>query len=333
MAWTVEDIPTDGKQWLLHTAASGHGTTWAFGITAGQGRPFGTLVYRRVDDGWQRVDVPVIGRANRAVVLSPDEVWIVGDGTSMHGVGDVWREVPTAELKDSTGQLFGLVAFGSDLWTAGYAPHANHETGRGTVQRWDGTQWTDQELPGVAPMWGLAGLGGVAADDLWAVGTVHGEHGPAVAVHHDGAGWHRTDVPLPGDGSGTLKDVWALTSDDVWASGYWQAADRPGVRLPLLVHWDGSAWSIGDVPADTGQIGQLVATDDGLYGVGYTGGSPYVLCWDGAVWRSHPAPPSPEGARHCTLHGAAVLPDGRLLVVGATNDSARSGQPYAAVRS
>lgn len=325
--WTAEELPPGDGQ-LLHTAAAGHGSVWAFGIEVGR-RPFGTLAFRRTPDGWRRVDVPEIGRANRAVVSSPDEVWVVGDGVSLHGVGDEWREVPTAELPDKPAQLFGLMAFGSDLWTAGFAPADG--SSRGTVQRWDGTEWTDQSLPAVAAQyWSLAGLGGVAADDLWAVGAEHGEDGPAVAVHRVGDVWLRVPVPLPGQGSGKLDDVLAVASDDVWASGYWKRVDDRA-RLPYLVHWDGATWSVTDVPAGAAQVRQVVATSTGLYCVGYTNGEPYVLRWDGTAWTRVPGPPVPAGIEHCGLHGAATLPDGRLLVVGAANPGPSDVGPYLAV--
>ncbi|HEY3750176.1 MAG TPA: hypothetical protein VGL80_13330 [Pseudonocardiaceae bacterium] len=322
MTWVVEHVPADDQNSVLHTAAAGHGTAWAFGIGV-HGDPLHTLVFRRDEPGWRRIDVPVIGRANRAITLGPDEVWIVGDGTSMHGVGDDWREVPT----DSETQFFGLVAFGSEMWSAGYA------AGRGTgaVQRWTGTEWTDQELPQVAPMWSLSGLGGVAADDLWAVGAVHATDGPPVALHRDGAKWVSVPVPLPGNGDGRLNDVWALASDDVWASGYWRRAGERG-RLPLLVRWDGTTWSTTEVPAGTAQVRQLITTEDGLCAIGSADDHTCVLRWDGAAWQPVPGPPTPAGAERCSLHGAAVLPDGRLLVVGASGITSSDSAPYAAVQ-
>jgi hypothetical protein len=321
--WTVEDVPA-GDRSVLHTAAAGHGTVWAFGI--GVAEPaFSTLVFRRVDAGWRRVDVPSIGRANRAVVLSPDEVWVVGDGTSLHGVGDRWHEVPVADEK---GQLFGLVAFGSTLWAAGFVPHEHG--GSGTVQRWHGGRWVGQALPEVAPSWGLAGLGGVAEDDLWAVGQVHGPDGPPLALHRTGTGWTVLRVPLPGPGSGELADVLAVASDDVWACGYWRPAGERG-RFPLLAHWDGVAWSSVAAPDGSGQLQQIVHVAGRHHGVGHrtAGGrlGPLVVRQDDDGWRDVPGPVVGGGS----LHGAVPLPAGGWLVVGGVNDSPTEVRPYAAV--
>ncbi len=327
MGWTTEVVPAAEPAAVLHTAAAGHGTTWALGITASDGRPFDTLAIRRDAAGWQSVEVPVIGRANRAVVCSPTEVWIVGDGTSLHGVGDDWRVVPTADGRD---QLFGLVAFGSTLWTAGSLNRADG-TGAGAVQRWDGARWTEVPLPPLGRLWSLAGLGGVAEDDLWAVGAIHTTTGLPVALHWDGDGWQPAPVPLPGNGSGTLKEVLALASDDVWASGYWRRGDVRD-RFPLVVHWDGAAWSVTPVPDGPGQPHELTVVDGRPHVIGHADGTPYVLAWDGAAWQRVEGPSMPADAGHCFLHGATTLPDGRLLVVGAVHLSQGGVRPYAAVR-
>jgi hypothetical protein len=321
VGWVTEDIPASGSGSLLHTAAAGHGTAWAFGINASQHRPFGTLVFRRDETGWQQVEVPVIGRANRAVVCSPTEVWVVGDGQSLHGVGDEWRALPTAHERD---QLFSVVTFGPEVWTAGYLP--GDRGGTGTVQRWDGDRWVAFTLPDVAPSWSLAGLDGVAADDVWAVGAVHGENGPP-ALHWDGSTWE--SVPMPGNGTGRLDEVLALASDDVWASGYWTSAGRD--RFPLLVHWDGTAWSVATVPDGPAQVRELVVVDGRPHGVGYDDGVPYIIAWDGGEWQRVDAPAVPADAKHCFLHGASTLPDGGLLVVGAVHLSQSEARPFAAV--
>jgi hypothetical protein len=326
--WVVERVPAEGTG-FLHTAAAGHGSVWAFGISVDGGRPFGTLVFRRDERGWRRVEVPGIGRVNRAVVVSETEVWVVGDGTSLHWSGGAWRVVPIEVLPDREAQLFGLVAFGgSDVWTAGFA--AGPDDARGVVQRWDGTRWSDLPLPDVAEHWGLAGVHGVAPDDLWVVGGVHDPVGPAVALHWDGSVWRFVQVPMPGDGTATLSDVVALAGDDVWAAGHWRPEAGPG-RLPFAVHWDGSTWSLGVLPGGRGQIGELVATAGGVVGVGQAGAGGCVVEFDGTGWRAVPGPPVPEGAERCSLHGGTLLPDGRLLVVGAGAAGSNSARPYAAV--
>jgi hypothetical protein len=326
MVWAVERVPAPTGQSVLHTAAAGHGTAWAFGVAVVGS--LSTLVFRRDERGWQRVDVPDVGRANKAVVLSETELWIVGDGTSLHRIGDDWREVALSP-SDRSAQMFGLIAFGeSDLWTAGYAPGPDRASG--TVQRWDGTSWTGQSLPDVAERWALAGIGGVAPDDLWAVGGVHGRTGAAVALHRDGGAWRSVPVPMPGDGAATLSDVLALASDDVWTTGYRRF--RAGrARQPFAAHWDGAEWSLADMPDDEGQIRALTTDGRRVFGIGYGGDQPYVVELHDGTCRIVPGPPPPDGAVRYSLHGGTVLPDGRLLVVGAASDSPTDAEPYVAV--
>lgn len=207
---------------------------------------------------------------------------------------------------------------------AGFVPLDG--SGSGTLQRWDGTRWVGQELPEVAPSWGLSGLGGVAEDDLWAVGGVHGPAGSPVALHRTGAGWAVLPVPLPGDGSGVLQDVLALASDDVWVCGYRRRAGERG-RFPLLAHWDGVAWSAVAVPGGPAQLGRIVVVGGRLLCVGYRAArGPLVVGRDGDDWREVPGP---DGG--ATPHGAAALPDGGLLVVGGVSDSPTEVRSYAAI--
>lgn len=188
MAWLVERVPAP-RPCFLHTAAAGHGSAWAFGIRPGGGGRFDTMVFGREADAWRRVDVPVIGRANAAAVVSPEELWVVGDGTSLHHVDGRWREIPLSVPV----QLFGVVAFGDDVWAAGYwrrdgvagrLPYAVH---------WDGVRWSVTEMPGDR---GQVNELVVAKDRVYGVGYVPG--GPYVAAW-DGDAWHAVDGP-PGNG-------------------------------------------------------------------------------------------------------------------------------------
>lgn len=76
--------------------------------------------------------------------------------------------MPTAVIKGSEPQFFGLAQFGAgEVWAAGYAPLRQYRQARGTVQRWDGAAWTDLPVPDVAAVWSLSGIAGVSPADLW----------------------------------------------------------------------------------------------------------------------------------------------------------------------
>ena len=331
MQWDIEQVPAVGRESILHTAAASESASWVCGISVPEDGPFLTLVFRRVDQGWIRIEAPSIGRVNRAIAISDADVWAVGDGESLHWNGTRWQQIPTADLRDAKAQLFGLAEFGpSDVWTAGYAPRPDYSGARGTVQRWDGMAWTDVPLPTVGPGWSLAGIHGVSSDDLWAVGR--GQPGEAVALHWDGHDWQHMPIPASGSATVTLRDVAALASGDVWAAGYRRPSGGGAqTRQSFAAHWDGSAWSAGDLPTGPGQISQLVKDGTSIWGIGYAPDStPLVTRMNDGAWQPLPGPlPSPP-AHPSSLHGGIMLPGGGLLVVGAASASPDTVQPFAA---
>jgi hypothetical protein len=329
--WRSEDVASAG---ILHAAAAGdHGVAWACGILVQEaGRPFATLIFRRHRQGWEQVEAPQIGRVNRALAVSDADIWAVGDGCSLHWDGSRWQKVPTAVIKGSEPQFFGLAQFGADdVWTAGYAPMREHGQARGTVQRWDGSAWTDLPMPAVAAFWSLSGIAGASPEDLWAVGQVHGQRSDPLALHWDGHEWQRVPVPGVEGGSIQLSDIAVLGNGDAWAAGYKRDSGGIRTRQPFAVHWDGQAWTTGEVPEGPGQITQLASDGRKLWGLGYAAPRvAYVAALEGTSWQVIPGPPEPPEA-HTALHGGTILSDGNLLAVGARSMPDDSSRPFAAV--
>jgi hypothetical protein len=146
------------------------------------------------------------------------------------------------------------------------SPNAEPEPGTGRV---------DNSLQAVAA---------VAPDDAWAVGSYQ-EKGtrldePAtdrpLALHWDGNRW--TVVQLPDVGQGGLNGVAARAADDVWAVGQTVASSGDDFTVtPLLLHWDGTAWSRVGAPVDEDASLSAVTAipGGGLWAVGTRGsGSP-----------------------------------------------------------
>jgi hypothetical protein len=329
--WKSEHVPSPG---ILHTAAAGdHGVAWAFGILVQEMGEFGTLVFRRGRQQWEQVEAPQIGRVNRALAVSGSDVWAVGDGWSLHWDGQQWRKVPATIIGGGEPQLFGLAQFGADdVWTAGYAPLREDRRARGTVQHWDGSAWTDLPVPAVAAAWSLAGIAGTSPVDLWAVGGVHEVQGEALALHWDGQEWERVPVPGVVGRSIHLFDIAVLQNGDTWAAGYSQDSGNIRTRQPFTVHWDGRAWSPGEIPEGPGQITQLATDGKQVWGLGYTpAGLPYVTILQATSWHLVPGPAGPPDATRTFLHGGAILADGSLLAIGASSMPHNSTRPLAAV--
>lgn len=329
--WSSEDVASTG---ILQTAAAGdHTVAWACGISVRRPGEFATLIFRRNAEGWEQVEVPQIGRVNRALAVNDADIWAVGDGCSLHWDGSQWQEVPTAVLTSSEPQFFGLAQFGpGDVWTAGYMPLRERRQARGVVQHWDGSAWADLDMPAVAAVWSLKGIGGSSPTDLWAVGRIHGPRGDGLALHWDGQEWQRAPVPGVEGRSIELSDIAVLENGDTWAAGYSQDSGNIRTRKPVTVHWDGQAWSRSEIPDEPGQITQLASDGWQLWGLGYApSGAPYVTKLEGASWRVIPGPSGSPGAIRSSLHGGTILSNGDFLVVGASSMADNSSRPLAAV--
>ncbi len=144
----------------------------------------------------------------------------------------------------------------------------------------------------------LSAVTAISADDVWAVGTRAPQNGPwrLFTTHWDGSTW--TSVPPNGpggDGVHQLVGVDATSTNDVWAVGYYT---RQSDEHPLVEHWNGTAWSVVDIPepADGGALFDVTAlSPTNVWAVGRT--SSVVLShkgliehWDGTAWHIVPNP-------------------------------------------
>ena len=131
----------------------------------------------------------------------------------------------------------------------------------------------------------LSGVGGIATDDLWAVGSFNEEEGfsplRTLTEHWDGAQW--AVVPSPSlEVFDNLNAVAAVATDDVWAVGY------DSLARSLFLHWDGQAWSIIDgPPVSSPQYAAAALAPDDVWSAGYG----QLNHWDGTSWSTIPSPP------------------------------------------
>jgi hypothetical protein len=117
---------------------------------------------------------------------------------------------------------------------------------------WNGSAWS------LVPVRGHGGLGaerlvavsGAASNDVWAVGTGRGFYSNFAAAtirHWDGVHWTNkvcyasssSNPPDDYEGGGPdayFTGVSAAASNDVWAVGALGSG-------PMILHWDGSAWT------------------------------------------------------------------------------------------
>ena len=147
----------------------------------------------------------------------------------------------------------------SDVWAVG-------GWGRGVALHWNGSGWSQVELPSPEP---LRGIWGASPDDVWAVG----EHG--AVLRWNGTAWRRVPAPT----AELLTGVSGTSADDVWLVG-------PTVAL----HWDGKGLSVTTgwtpyqkPPEDDNALGRTSVWAISANDVVAAGGS---LCqrWDGKSW-------------------------------------------------
>jgi hypothetical protein len=195
----------------------------------------------------------------------------------------------------------------SDAWAVGYTtvnppPIVYAAT---LAEHWDGTKWITVSTPNPPGNCNaLSAVGGVASNDLWAVGGVYydvgncgrGKNFPVVIEHWDGTVWKL--VPSPRPNYKKLMGVAAISSNDVWAVGF-AATNLGGYYLPLVEHWDGYQWK--EIRSPTLQSKQAyfssvtaVATNDvwavGACGCGAENPELLVEHWDGTTWKIVPVP-------------------------------------------
>lgn len=97
-----------------------------------------------------------------------------------------------------------------------------------------------------------------SSHDVWSVGYRGRGSFETLARHWDGHRWKRVDTPNVADSASSyLTAVAVVSADDVWAVGT-NYGPHSGAGLDNLAeHWDGSAWSIVDVPQPGGEFDTL----------------------------------------------------------------------------
>jgi len=272
-----------------------------------------SLAYHRVDGGdWQIVPTPSpdictdSGNPNSCAQVwfnaidgvAPNDVWAGGwrngqteDGFAggqiflAHWDGSEWTQIPAPITTGGSGsEIAGIKAAASDdVWFVG--SWINGSSWEALTMHWNGSSLeivtAPFPVPGGTPGWSLAGADGVAANDLWAVGA--GSDGDMslapYVLHFDGGSWQLADgVPQPGDQI-EYNSVLPLGSNDVYAGGSWfTGGDGYG---PLIIHWDGSAWSIA---TQAGGGGPMITLGNGSV---LALGNP-SLYFNGTEWIAQP---------------------------------------------
>jgi len=269
--WTAFPAPMikgDNNSFLQGVVAISPTLAWAAGNVSEGAHP-GQVIEQWNGIKWSLFPGPRFGKKEQANVFamtssSANDVWAIGSLVNLstqlisplfeHWNGTAW----TATTGESNNEfLFGASADATnDAWAVGFNGSDNIET---SAKHWDGTNWISVATPNVGE--GTNKLNAVLAlspNDVWEVGFSTPVALPQQAAtltlieHFDGTRW--AVVPSPNVGpnsayqSNRLLGLTANSANDIWAFGSYFAADGSGHQMTLLLHWDGTSWTVASTP-------------------------------------------------------------------------------------
>jgi hypothetical protein len=159
---------------------------------------------------------------------------------------------------------------------------------------------------------------GVILTAVAAVGMAAGS-GPAFAAPVGPAAqpaavpaWQEMTLPdVPG--SSSLTQVAAVSTQDAWAVGW--SSPQQGTLEPLILHWNGTAWSLADtagIPAGVNLYGIVAPAAGDVWLAGQDESSNFIFRLSGSQWVSMPLP---AGLRR-TFLSLAAAPGGQIWAYG-----------------
>ncbi len=130
-------------------------------------------------------------------------------------------------------------------------------------------------------------------------------------LHWDGLAWTQTPSPNVGTNPNYLNAITVVSATDVWAVGYY--ASGTNMTPTLILHWDGSAWSVVPSPSVAASFNYLASVDgvaaNDVWTVGYAVQNSIahtlILHWDGSAWTQTPSPNI--GTSHNDLNGLTAV--------------------------
>jgi hypothetical protein len=214
-------------------------------------------------------------------------------------VSGTWQKAVSANVSGVTNQLSGIAALSANnVWAVGWAgdPDGPLYVKRTLIQHFDGSAWRIVPSPNVPndTHSELYAVSAASADDVWAVGGTHDGTLPSRTLiqHWNGTRWTIVPSPSPANQLNELRGVAALSANDVWAVGYTSGIETQEPIDTLILHWDGVSWTRVESPNITGGANELfgiaaISAND-IWSVGYAGGAPLSMHWNGSTWSIAP---------------------------------------------
>jgi hypothetical protein len=268
--WTAFPVPMiDGNNTssLGGVVAISPTEAWAVGLLNSSGNvPPNQVIERWDGTQWNLYPNPTFP-ANAEpnlytmTAVSANDIWAVGSllqsAETLYFLFEHWDGTSWtfSRIQTDNGFLMGSSADATnDVWAVGYSGDLA-ESSDTLVYHYNGTAWEKMASPKAGAADQLSAVAALAPNDVWAVGNYYQAlHDPQLTLieHYDGSSW--AVVPSPNVGpnsnfqSNRLFGITALSPTDIWAFGSYFAASGSGHQMTLLLHWDGTAWSIAPSP-------------------------------------------------------------------------------------
>jgi hypothetical protein len=242
---------------------------WAVGNVT-FGATLGQIIERWNGTKWSLFPNPTLlpnsqGDLFAMTSTSATDIWAVGNlvqtfsngGSTSYNLFEHWNGTSwTPTFINDTEGFEGLTGVSedatNDAWAVG-------DVGGSTLAiHWDGTSWSHVATPG--PLGDgpnqLNAVVALAPDNAWAVGySTPGLAGQSATLtlilHWDGTTWSIVPSPNVGPNTNRLLGITANSADDIYAFGSNFTADGSGNQMTLLLHWDGTSWTIVPSPNPT----------------------------------------------------------------------------------
>jgi hypothetical protein len=231
--WTLVPSPNvgSGTNYLKDVSAVSASDVWAVGNYSSSSASR-TLIELWNGTGWNAVTSPNLG-LNDNYLAAVDAV----------SASDVWAVVSSPNPNSTYTSFLVITAVSaSDVWATGNYLYSEGIT-RTIIEHWDGVAWTVVASPNVGVSHNiLVGVTAVSANDVWAVGYYQsGNTGTRTLIMQwDGSAWNAIASPNAGPEYNYLRDVVALSANDIWAVGHYLGENSDQT---LIERWNGSAWS------------------------------------------------------------------------------------------
>jgi hypothetical protein len=246
---------------------------WAGGIVnIGEANP-GQVILQWNGTEWSVFPGPTFAAGDEPAIYamtstSADDIWAIGsllsdDGEELSYLFEHWNG--TAWTVTTEGNPGAFVQGASadatnDAWAVGYNDFA--DTSSTLALHYNGTTWSTVGTPNVGEGSNqLHGVLALAPDNVWAVGYSTPVAPPQEAAtltlieHYDGTSWSVVSSPNVGPNSvyqsNRLFGLVANSADDIWAFGSYFASSGSEFQSTLLLHWNGTAWTVAPSPDPT----------------------------------------------------------------------------------